>query len=192
MKQKVGIIGRGAVGSAVRQGLEKAGYEVRVVGKDPKGVGETARWAETIVLAVPFAALDETLKEMGEGVNGKTVVDVTNLYTPEMMAAVGSKSGAEVLQGKAPRAKVVKALNMHFAKNMASGRIRDQQLTFFVAGDDKDAKGRALELGRDLGFDAVDAGPLANAKLLEALGNLNIQLGYAQGLGSDIGFRLVR
>ena len=67
-----------------------------------------------------------------------------------------------------------------------------QQLTFFVAGDDEGAKGRALELGRDLGFDAVDAGPLANAKLLEALGNLNIQLGYSQKLGTDIGFRLVR
>ena len=162
------------------------------VGNEPKAVVETAKWAELIILAVPFKALDDAVKEMGESANGKPLVDVTNLYSPEMLAAVGSKSGAEVLQEKAPKSKVVKAFNTHFAKNMARGHIGNEQLTFFVAGNDKDAKAKTLELGKDLGFDPVDAGPLTNAKLLEALGNLNIQLGYALGLGADIGFRLVR
>ncbi len=192
MKPKVGIVGKGNVGSAVKRGLEKAGYEVRAVGRDPKGIGETAKWAELVVLALPFQAVDEALKAMGGGIVGKPLVDVTNIYTPEAIAAVGSKSGAEEIQRKAAGAKVVKALNTHFAKNMETGRIGDQQLTFFAAGDDADAKAKVLELGRDLGFDAVDAGPLANSKLLESLGNLNIQLGYALGLGTGIGFRLVR
>ncbi len=192
MKPKVGIIGKGKVGSAVMRGLERAGYQLRIVGKDPTGVSETARWADMIILAVPFPALDETVREMGQGMNGKTLVDATNLYTSEMMAAAGSESGAEGLQRKAPGAKVVKAFNMHFAKNMESGHVGGEQLTLFVAGDDKEAKGKTLELGRDLGFDPVDAGPLANAKLLESLGNLTIQLGFAQGLGTDIGFKLVR
>jgi predicted dinucleotide-binding enzyme len=38
----------------------------------------------------------------------------------------------------------------------------------------------------------VDAGPLANARLLEPLGYLNIQLGYVLGLGAQIGLKLVR
>jgi len=192
MKPKVGIIGKGKVGSAVKRGLERAGYQVRMVGSDRKAVNETARWAELIVLAVPFSAINETVAEMGDGVNGKPIVDVTNAYTPDAMAAVGSMSGAEVLQKKAPRAKVVKALNTHFAKNMDSGHIGNQQLTFLAAGDDKDAKAMALELGRDLGFDSIDAGPLENAKLLEALGNLSIKLAYTLGMGTDIGFKLVR
>ncbi|MDG7012035.1 MAG: NAD(P)-binding domain-containing protein [Nitrososphaerota archaeon] len=192
MKPKVGIIGKGNVGSAIKRGLERAGYQVRAVGRDPKEVGETAKWAELVVLAVPFQAIDETLKAMGDGIVGKPLVDVINLYTPEMMAAVGSRSGAEELQRKAAGAKVVKAFNTHFAKNMETGRIGDQQLTFLAAGDDREAKAKVLELGRDLGFDAVDAGPLANSKLLESLGNLNIQLGYSLGLGTGIGFRLVR
>ncbi|MDG6987720.1 MAG: NADP oxidoreductase [Nitrososphaerota archaeon] len=192
MKSRVGIIGKGNVGNILKDGLERAGYQVRAVGNEPRAVVETAKWAELIILAVPFKALDDAVKEMGDSVNGKPLVDVTNLYSPEMLAAVGSKSGAEVLQEKAGKAKVVKAFNTHFAKNMSRGRIGDEQLTFFVAGDDKDAKAKTLELGKDLGFDPVDAGPLSNAKLLESLGNLNIQLGYALGLGADIGFKLVR
>jgi len=38
----------------------------------------------------------------------------------------------------------------------------------------------------------VDAGPLANARLLEPLGYLNIQLGCVLGLRTQIGLALVR
>jgi 8-hydroxy-5-deazaflavin:NADPH oxidoreductase len=40
-----------------------------------------------------------------------------------------------------------------------------------------------LALARTIGFDAVDGGPLANARLLEPLGDPNIQLGYVLGQG---------
>jgi len=53
MKPKIGIIGRGNVGGAVKKGLDRAGYQVKMVGNDPKAVGEAAKWAETIVFAVP-------------------------------------------------------------------------------------------------------------------------------------------
>ena len=129
---------------------------------------------------------------MGAAVDGKTVVDATIIYTPEAVAAVGSRSGADVLQETIPRVNVVKGLNTHFSDNMSGGHIGNQQLTFFVAGNDDDAKEKVLQLGRDLGFDAVDAGPLANAGLLGSLGNLSILLAYAQGLGRNIGFKLVR
>jgi predicted dinucleotide-binding enzyme len=48
-----------------------------------------------------------------------------------------------------------------------------------------------LELARQIGFDAVDAGPLRNARLLEPLGFFNIQLGYVQKMGTQIGFKLL-
>jgi predicted dinucleotide-binding enzyme len=75
---------------------------------------------------------------------------------------------------------------------MDSGRLADQRLTVFVAGDDADAKRTTVELATSIGFDAVDAGPLANARHLEPLGYLNIQLGYVLGLGTQIGLKLVR
>jgi hypothetical protein len=45
MKPRVGIIGDGNVRSALRRGLERAGYDVRAVGKAPGQVKETGQWA---------------------------------------------------------------------------------------------------------------------------------------------------
>ena len=53
MKPKIGIIGDGNVGTSLKHGLERAGYPVRAVGKEPAGVKEAGEWAEVLVLAVP-------------------------------------------------------------------------------------------------------------------------------------------
>lgn len=191
--KKVGIIGDGNVGSALARGLQRAGHDVRAVGNDAVAVGQTASWAEIVVLAVPFAAIDDVVAELGDAVAGKTLIDVTNALAADMSLAVGfTTSGAEELQKKVPRGRVVKAFNTQFAQHMDSGRLGDQRLTVFVAADDAAAKGEVTELATAIGFDAVDAGPLVNARLLEPLGYLNIQLGYVLGLGTQIGLALVR
>ncbi len=191
--KKIGIIGDGNVGSALASGLKRAGHDVRAVGKDKVAIRETATWAEIVLLAVPFAVIDDVVKEIGGAVAGKTLVDVTNALDAKMALAVGfTTSGAEDLQKKLPKARVVKAFNTQFAQHMASGRLGDQSLTVFVAGDDAAAKGDVTALATAIGFEAVDAGPLANARLLEPLGYLNIQLGYVLGLGTQIGVKLIR
>jgi 8-hydroxy-5-deazaflavin:NADPH oxidoreductase len=91
-----------------------------------------------------------------------------------------------------PSARVVKAFNTVFAQHMDSGTLRGETLTLFAAGDDAGARSQVLSLGRDLGFDPVDAGPLTNARSLEALGYFNIQLGYMLTMGPLIGFKLLR
>jgi hypothetical protein len=60
----------------------------------------------------------------------------------------------------------------------ATGTVKGTRLSLFVAADDADARTAVATLGFDLGFDAIDAGPLANARWLESLGYLDIQLGY--------------
>jgi predicted dinucleotide-binding enzyme len=67
-----------------------------------------------------------------------------------------------------------------------------QQLTTFVAGDNAHAKTQVVQMGRDIGFDVVAAGPLQNARLLEPIGFFHIQIGYVLGLGTQIGLKLVR
>ncbi|MGC4119693.1 MAG: NAD(P)-binding domain-containing protein [Myxococcales bacterium] len=193
MKTKIGIIGNGNVGSALERGLKQAGQEVKSAGNDPAAVRGVADWAEVIVLAVPFGALGEVVKTAGSALDGKVVVDVTNALNPDMSLALGfTTSGAEELQKKVPRARVVKAFNTVFAQNMGTGHVGTQPLTALVAGDDASAKGVVLELAKGIGFEPVDAGPLQNARLLEPLGYLNIQLGYVLGMGTGIGFRVVR
>jgi predicted dinucleotide-binding enzyme len=192
MKPKVGIIGDGNVGSALRRGLERAGYQVRAVGKNPPEVKETGSWADVVILAVPYGAVADAVDELGDGITGKPLVDVTNAVTSDMQLASGcTTSGAETLQQKARAAKVVKAFNTQFAAHMDSGGVDGQQLTTFAAGDDAAAKQHVIQMARDIGFDAVDAGPLQNARYLEPLGYLNIQLGYVIGLGTQIGLKLV-
>ena len=193
MATKVAIIGRGNVGSALQRGLQRVGCEVRIAGKQPGAVREEGAWSEVIFLAVPFGAIDDTLKELGDAVKGKVLVDVTNALTPDYQLALGcTTSGAEELQKKAASAKVVKAFNTVFAIHMDKGKVKGETLTLFVAGDDVGAKERVLKLGRDIGFDALDAGPLTNARWLETLGYFNIQLGFTQKLGTETGFRYVR
>lgn len=191
--QKIGIIGDGNVGSALARGLTRAGRDVRAVGKDTAAIRETATWADVVVLAVPFAAIDEVVKDISSGTEGKSLIDVTNALDASMSLAVGfTTSGAEDLQKKLPKAHVVKTFNTQFAQHMDSGQIGTERLTVFVASDDAAAKSDATDLATAIGFEVVDAGPLTNARLLEPLGYLNIQLGYMLGLGTQIGLKLVR
>jgi 8-hydroxy-5-deazaflavin:NADPH oxidoreductase len=193
MGKRIGIIGDGNVGSALARGLMKAGHEVRAVGNDKRAVAETAQWGEVVIFAVPFGAVSDAAATAGAALDGKPVIDVTNAIDEKMSLAVGfTTSGAEELQKKAPKARVVKAFNTVFAQHMDSGQVNGQSLTALIAGDDDKAKATALELARGIGFDAVDAGPLKNARLLEPMAMLNIQLGYVIGLGTQMGFKLVR
>jgi predicted dinucleotide-binding enzyme len=191
-KSKIGILGNGNVGSALARGLTRAGYEVRAVGNDKSGLRDIARWADVVIAAVPFGALDDLVETAGELLVGKTVIDATNAIDANMNLAVGfTTSGAEELQKKLPHSAVVKAFNTVFSPHMDTGHLSDQVLTAFVATDDLPAKRTVLELARDIGFDAVDAGPLKNARMLEPLAYLNIQLGFVLGMGAKIGFRLL-
>ena len=194
MKPKVAIVGNGNVGSALRKGLSSRGYEVRTAGKEPPKVREIAQWGDVIVLAVPFSERENAVREMGGAHRGKALVDVTNALTEDATLAVEPtrESGAEQLARIAQGAKVVKAFNTVFAQNMETGQVNGERLTLFVAGDDGGAKDAVRDMGRDLGFDAIDSGPLENARWMETLGFFNIRLGYGQKMGTDIGFRLVR
>ena len=190
---QISIIGDGNVGTALQRGLTAAGHQVAVTGNDPERVRTLASEGEVVFLAVPFAAHDEVAVTIADRANGKPVIDVSNALSPDYSLALGfTTSAAEELQKKLPEARVVKAFNTSFAAFMDSGRLKGEQLTAFVAGDHASAKDIVRDIARSLGFDAVDAGPLANARLLEPVGILNIQLGYMLGLGPDMGIRIVR
>jgi len=190
--RKIAIIGNGNVGSAIAKGAAGAGYEVRTTSSAANEVRDAGSWGDIIVLAVPAPARADALKKLGN-VEGKTIVDPTNLLNADWSYAGDvSRSGAEEVQGWAKGARVVKAFNTVFAQNMATGKVNGESLSLLVAGDHDEAKEQVLELGRAIGFEAVDVGALASARYLEALGFLNIQLGYgATQYGTNIGFKLV-
>lgn len=192
-RMNIAIIGRGNVGQALKSGFERTGHTVRAVGRDAGAVADAAQFADVIILALPYAAIDDAVGNLKPHVAGKIIIDATNALTPDFALAVGfDTSGAEILQQKLPDAHVTKAFHTAFAATMTTGHAQGQQLTGPVAGDDADAKQTVLGLVAALGFDAVDVGPLSIARLLEPFALLNIQLGLVQGLGTDSGFKFVR
>jgi len=192
-KKRIGILGDGNVGGALARGLKRAGHDVRSAGNEKAAVRDAAKWAEVVIMAVPFTAIDDVVRNVGDLLTGKTVIDATNALDKDRNLALGfTTSGAEELQKKIPRARVVKAFNTVFAQWMESGRIGGEPLAAFVAGDDQEAKRTTLDLTRDIGFEPVDAGPLRNARLLEPMAYFVIQLAYGQGMGPGFGLKLVK
>ena len=191
---KIGLIGKGNVGTAIATGLSRKGHEVKYGHRDPEEpVANAAKWGEVVILAVPYESVADAVKSIGSHADGKVLVDVTNAIGENMNLAVGfSTSAAEELQRMLPKARVVKAFNTVFAANQTTGRVGKEQLTLFVAGDDTKAKQTVMQLGRDIGFDAIDAGPLKSARYLEPMAMLLINLGYGLGMGTRIGYKLVK
>ena len=195
----IGIIGAGNMGAAFAKRLAAAGHRIAITATDPAhaeqaaqaaGAGaravpaaDVARGADLVILAVPYAAATVALRAAGD-LAGTTVIDISNPGKPDFSGLVvgHTTSAAEEIQKAVPQARVVKAFNTIFAQ-VLGGRARAQ---VFYAGDDVGAKGRVQGLIESAGFEAVDAGPLANARYLEPAGMLNIYLGYMAGRGMGI------
>lgn len=191
---KIGMIGKGNVGGHLGKGLISAGHEVKFGHRDPnESAAAAAAFGELIIMAVPYSEVKNVAKDIKGSVDGKIVVDVTNALGPGMGPLLGSNtSAAEEVQKLFPRSRVVKALNYVFAQNMETGRFGKEALTAFVAGDDAEAKKKVMALAKQIGFEPLDAGPLANSRYLESMAILIISLGYGLKMGPEIGFRLIK
>jgi NADPH-dependent F420 reductase len=203
----VAIIGAGNVGGALARSLSEAGHAVTVAAASPESAEAVAREAEAravhenrdavraaqvVILAVPTPALDEVLDEIGEGVEGKVVVDVTNRLDPDDPGAlIDGTSNAERIQERIPGARVVKALNTVLAAHQADPVVEGIQVDGFVAGDDEGAKSTVLELLSSMGLRPVDAGGLSMARALEAMAALNISLNMRNNWSWQTGWKLV-
>jgi len=165
----------------------------RVNGKAKAGtLSDAAVYGEVLVLATPWPATESTLSGLGD-LSGKIIFDCTNPLKPDLSLDVGhSTSGAEQVAAWADGARVVKVFNTTGYGNMADPSYDGQKATMFFAGDDHVAKSKAARLAEQIGFEAVDAGPLSHARLLESMAVLWIFLAHNQGMGTGIAFQLLR
>jgi predicted dinucleotide-binding enzyme len=210
---RIGIIGAGNVGGTLSKAWAARGHEVRFGARDandPKvkeaaaaakaaagGVAEAAAFAEAVILCVPYEAVGDAVREMGGGLDGKVLIDCTepvsmgpDLLDRGLLVGHTTSAGEEVAR-LAPRARVVKALNTVGFPVMARPDFGGRKAVMPYCGDDAAAKGVARRLVEDLGFEALDAGPLANARLLEPVGMLWIYLAF-KGMGTEFAFGLLR
>jgi 8-hydroxy-5-deazaflavin:NADPH oxidoreductase len=204
---QIGIIGAGKVGNALGVGWIGAGHDVTFGIRDPNAppsggpagaryasVAMASQGAEAVVLSVPWPAVPDALAAAGN-LSGKVLIDCTN---PLRMGASGleleighSSSGGERVAALAPGAAVFKTLNQTGFANMEHARtFAPLPAAMYVAGDDAARKPLVLTLVADLGFEAIDAGPLTVARLLEPMAMLWIHMALNRGAPMTQAFAL--
>ena len=199
---QVAIIGTGNVGTALAQALRRAGHKVVFGTRAPEpgsvdrtGISKAVRQADVTILAVPFGAVPQVVAA-ADGFAGKVLIDATNplgMVEGGLGLTMGfDTSGAEKIAAMAPQALVFKTFNQTGFENMADASGYAARPVIFVAGDDAASKPAVLALAADAGFEAIDAGGLRAARLLEPFAMLWIELARKRGLGSDFTFALQR
>jgi len=179
---RLGIVGAGKLGTTVARAAIAAGYDVALSGSGPaerialtvevlapgaRAVTTAAvvRHAGLIVLAVPTHRFRELPRDLFAG---KILIDAMNYWEPidgvdaELAAAPAGSS--VVVQARFPSARVVKSLNQLGYHELDEGRRppgAPDRIAIAAAGDDRAAVRAVLQLIERLGFDPVDAGPLA-------------------------------
>lgn len=199
----IAIIGAGNVGRALGgawSAHHDVAYGVRTP-EDPKyadlgapvvGNSEAARSADVVVLCTPWQGTERAVADCGN-LAGKVVIDCTNPLTPDVSALeVGhTTSGAEQIASWAPGARVCKAMNQIGAPMMDHPDVPGTPVMLVCGGDDA-AKQVTVTLVSELGFEAVDAGDLHIARLLEPYALIWIHLALRRGLGTGFAFGLLR
>ena len=190
----ISIIGSGGMAAAIGGLAVKAGHTVELASRnaaraqalaDQLGTGATTGTfgavpaGDIVILAVPYAVVLDVVKQYGEALVGKLLVDITNPIGADFKSFVTPKDsfGAREIARAAPAdVHVVKAFNTQFSHVLAAGPVEGQPLDVFLAGDDAQAKARVSAFVESLGLRPMDTGPLPMARTLEHFALLSLGL----------------
>jgi 8-hydroxy-5-deazaflavin:NADPH oxidoreductase len=180
----IAVIGAGHIGSKVAEACANAGFDVVVSnasgpqtlaglvsqlgGKARAATIEDAAAAgDIVVVSVPVGAFgDVPVKPLA----GKVVISTSN-YNPSREGHIAEVDDGEItiaglLQRHLPQSRVVKAFNMISAGEVPADGTppgTPDRRALALAGDDADARKTVAGLYDKIGFDTVDAGPLAES-----------------------------
>ena len=169
---RITVVGRGNVGGGLAELWERAGHLVTRIGRDGGEVFD----AEVVLLAVPGDAIAKALGKL-QGIEGKTVIDATNLYG--VVPPAGFSSNAEFVKSTT-NGPTAKSFNTNFALLYARlGEARARPSNLWCG----DAKAREVveQLNRDAGYDPVYMGPIENAAAQEAM--IKVMFAVGGGMG---------
>jgi NADPH-dependent F420 reductase len=157
--------------------LASVGCALRMAGDENR---QAIEGAEIVVLAIPYAAVTEVLAQLAPHLQGRIVLDVVNplerVNKMFRLANVAEGSAAERIQAALPHSHVVSTFKgesselLHRIEEPLGGDV-------LVCADDAESRARVLELvGGIATVRAIDAGPLLNARALEAMTPLLLNL----------------
>jgi len=146
----------------------------------PKENVVAAELGEMAIVSIPWEGVESTIPPMAEALSGKVVVSVVNALNFGKSGALAIRdlpggSAGQRIQELAPEAKVVVAYN-----NLPAARLQNREhldADVLVCGKNREAREQVIELTRAIpGTRALDAGPLANALIIEGMTAVIINL----------------
>ena len=167
---KIAVVGKGNVGGGLANLWEKAGHEVQRIGREGGNVSD----AEVVLIAIPGAQVAGALGSV-KGLEGKTVIDATNLVGAAPPG--GFASNAEFIKSRTG-APTAKSFNLNFAR--IYDKLGEATTTpGNVYCGDEEAREVVEQLNRDAGYDPIYAGGLENTAISESA--LQFLFAIAQG-----------
>jgi len=209
MTYTIGIIGgTGKEGKGLAYRWAKAGHRVLIGSRSEEkalaaaadlaallpsearvqGLGNLAavQQCDIAVLTVPFAAHAETLLGLKEALQGKLLIDVAVPLNPPKVTRVSMPpEGSAAQQAQSILGEGVQVVAA-FQNISYEHLLKDEQVAcdVLVCGTGKDARQTVINLARDAGLTAWDAGVIENAVVVEGLTSVLIGLNIQHKVGS--------
>ena len=146
----ISIIGSGGMAAAIGGLAAKAGHTLEVMRRDAakaralaKQIGAAATTGtfgaapagDIVILAVPYTAVLDVVKQYGEKLAGKLLVDITNPIKSDFSGFLTPEDsfGAQEIAKAAPaNADIVKTFNTQFSHVLAAGSVKGHPLDLFL------------------------------------------------------------
>lgn len=159
----------------------KIGADVLVGMGNPDAAAE----ANVVVLTVPYSAHVGTLESIKAQLDGKILVDITVPLQPPKVRTVHLPPGGSAAQ----EAKTIVGENVRIVsafQNVTHEKLQDLERSIdcdvLMSGDDAEAKDEVGKLVEAAGMRPIDAGPLANAVVAEALTSALLYINKKYGI----------
>lgn len=179
---EIGIIGSGNIGSTLAGYLTALGHHVLIsnsrgpeslreiaeqTGAAPATTDQAARAKDLIIIAVPNKAIVNLPVDI-LSVSKAVIIDAGNYYPSRDGQIVDIQAGLKDSEwvAKLIGHPVVKAFNNIVAPSLASKAVAagsPNRIALSVAGDDQEQKQIVMKLIDEIGFDAIDGGPLSES-----------------------------
>jgi predicted dinucleotide-binding enzyme len=206
----IAVIGTGNVAAALGPEFAALGHTIVYGSRDPSrdevralvertGDGASATTpaesvigADIVVMAVPGTAVAAVTNGLGD-LTGKIIIDPTNAIDRNddgYLELVYDTSTAEIIQDAAPGAHVVKAFNTLNWRTMVDPDSSGGPVSIPLVGNSAEAKATVAGLVEGMGLEAIDLGPLAYARHVEAMLLMWIHNRYSGGNGPAFDYHL--
>ena len=182
---KIGIIGAGHIGGTLTRRLRALGHGVAVAnsrgpetlkdlaaetGATAASVRDAVEGKDLVIISIPEKSIPSLPNDLFANVPATTIVVDTGNYYPKQrdgrIDAIEAGTAESSWVSQQLQRPVIKAFNTIYSQHlMESGKPAGTpgRIALPVSGDDPDAKAVVMHLIDQLGFDAVDDGPLSGS-----------------------------